>query len=167
MNRPSRALFLFLLTLSLPYCAFAQTKLSSTAKSATAPKSSPLLLQTIQGELQRAMAALAKADPAPYYMSYGATDHRSLMIAASDGAILTAVPQHSRVAEITVRVASPALDNSHGENRPSAMMTALLPLEDDPPAIARILWQTTDREYKTAARTFLQVKTEKQVQAEE
>jgi predicted Zn-dependent protease len=67
-----------------------------------------------------------------------------------------------------MRVAGPQLDNTHGaENRASGMMSALLPLNDDPEAISRILWLTTDREYKRASRNFLQVKTNLQVRARE
>ena len=53
-----------------------------------------------------------------------------------------------------VRVATPALDNTHEENRASGLTSTLLPLEDDADAIARVLWRTTDQQYKRAARTF-------------
>ena len=141
---------------------------ASTASSpASAGSSSNVLLDSMQHELSRAMASLSKADPAPYYMSYSATDRRALTIAASHGALLNTLAQHNRLADVSVRVSSPALDNSHGENRHSVVNTVLLPLEDDGASISRILWQATDREYKNAAATFLRVKTDKQVRAEE
>jgi TldD protein len=151
--------------------SFAQSKAnSSTGAAATvnqAETRSPAVLQTIQQELNRAMAALAKADPAPYYISYAVDDRQTMVMAAMQGALVTSMPRHARIAEVTVRVSGPQLDNTHGQHRRSAMSTALVPLEDNPSAIARVLWLTTDREYKTAARTFLQVKTETAVQAEE
>ena len=85
----------------------------------------------MQHELSRAMTALGKADPAPYYISYSATDRRALAIAASHGALLNTLAQHNRLADISVRVSNAALDNSHGENRRSVVSTVLLPLEDD------------------------------------
>ena len=124
-------------------------------------------MQTMQAELARAMAALSKADPPPYFMSYAADDRQNYFMAASQGALLASTPRRSRIAEVTVRISGPELDNTHGRHRPSAMSSSLLPLEDDPTAIARVLWQITDREYKNAAKTFLQVKTESAVQAEE
>lgn len=113
------------------------------------------------------MGALAKADPAPYYMSYSATERRASSMVASQGALMNSLAQHLRMADVSVRVSSPQLDNSHGENRGSAISTVLLPVEDDAASIRRVLWQTTDREYKNAAASFLKVKTSKQVQAEE
>jgi len=162
--------FVFALFLSAAVCANASAA-NRSAKSASAPPPAPatsaVLLDSMQHELNRAMSSLAKADPAPYFVSYSTTDRRELSIAASHGAILNTLAQHNRLADISVRVSTAALDNSHGENRHSALSTVLLPLEDDPAAIRRILWQATDREYKSAAATFLRVKTEKQVRAEE
>jgi TldD protein len=129
---------------------------------------SPVLLDVMQQELGRAMQSLAKQDPAPYFMSYAVTDHRSLAISAGQGALFGSETRRARTADISVRVAGPELDNTHGaENRTSGMMSTLLPLSDDPEAIARILWLTTDREYKRASRNFLQVKTNLQVRARE
>src|SRR5438270_7712636 len=80
--------------------------------SATVSGSSNVLLDSMKHELDRAMAALGKAEPAPYYMSYSATDRRALAIAASHGALLNTLAQHNRLADISVRVSAPALDNS-------------------------------------------------------
>jgi TldD protein len=126
-----------------------------------------VLLSVMEQELGRAIRELAKTDPAPYFISYAATDHSSVAINASHGALFNTSAKHTRTADVTLRVATPALDNTHDDNRPSGMMTALLPLQDDPDAIARVLWQTTDKQYKRAARTFLQVKTNTAVRAKE
>jgi predicted Zn-dependent protease len=66
-----------------------------------------------------------------------------------------------------MRVGTPELDNTHGTNRQSGMTSGPLPLGDDRDAIARSLWELTDREYKRAAPTYLNVKTNKAVRAEE
>jgi len=134
---------------------------------AAAP-ASPVLIDVMQQELGRAMQSLAHQDPPPYFLSYAVTDHRSVAITAGEGALFSSDSRHVRTADISMRVAGPQLDNTHGaENRASGMMSALLPLNDDPEAIARILWLTTDREYKRASRNFLQVKTNLQVRARE
>ena len=128
----------------------------------------PVLLEVMQQELGRAMQSLAKQDPPPYFISYAVTDHRSLAISAGQGALFGSETRRSRTADVSVRVAGPELDNTHGsENRTSGMMSTLLPLSDDSEAIARILWLTTDREYKRASRNFLQVRTNLQVRARE
>src|SRR5437588_5001671 len=107
-----------------------------------------VLLQTMKQELGRAMTFLAKADPAPYFISYSASDEFQNVIMASNGAIVGNIDRHSRIADISVRVGSPDLDNTHGEHRFGSVVTAVLPLDDKPDAIARVLWLNTDHMYK-------------------
>jgi TldD protein len=64
-------------------------------------------------------------------------------------------------------VGTPQLDNTHGQSRGSGMTSGSLPLNDDPDAEARVLWELTDRAYKRAAPAYLNVKTNNAVQAEE
>src|SRR5258708_33536626 len=79
------------------------------------------LLTVMEQELGRAMHDLAKTDPAPYFISYAATDRNSVQITASQGALFTSTSRHWRTADVTVRVATPALDNTHGDSRPTGM----------------------------------------------
>jgi TldD protein len=72
-----------------------------------------------------------------------------------------------RAAEVTMRIGTAALDNSHGTNRASASTTGALPLEDDRDAIAHELWRLTYEEYRKASKAYLNVKTNTQVQAQE
>ena len=136
---------------------------------ASGPASSPTdaLLAAMQKELIRAKTDLAKSDPAPYYMSYTVYDQNDLQIVASYGALLVSGGGHRRSADVVMRVGSPSLDNTHLDNRPSGMTSGLLPLENDPEAIARVLWQLTDREYKRASPAYLKVKTNTAVRSEE
>ena len=131
---------------------------------------SSALLDTMSAELARASASIGKdasdARP-PYYISYAARDVRTIMIAAEQGALLTSTSDHTRSADIVVRVGDPGLDNTHGPHRASAVRTVPLPLDDDPRAIARALWRGTNAEYGTALQTWLQVKTETRVRARE
>ena len=125
------------------------------------------LLATMQKELQRANAALAKSDPAPYFLSYSVADLDSAAVVATNGSLVISSHQQERQAAVIMRVGSPALDNTHDQSRPSGMTSGLLPLGDDLDATARVLWQLTNREYEKAAPAFAQVKTRSAVQAEE
>jgi predicted Zn-dependent protease len=124
-------------------------------------------LKSLQQELDRAMTSLSKAEPAPYFLSYSASDERAGVVMASNGALVANVDHHERSVDISVRVGSRQLDNTHGESRFNSIVTAALPLDDKPDAIARVLWINTDRTYKKAVQTFLQVKTDTKVRAEE
>ena len=121
----------------------------------------------MQRELHRATAAMAKSDPAPYYMSYSVASINGAFIVATNGAIAIAAPVERRQADVMMRVGSAALDNTHNQSRPSGISFTFLPLLDDSDAIARSLWEDTDREYQQASSAFLKVKTNKAVQSAE
>jgi TldD protein len=131
------------------------------------PPPNDVLLQTMQRELQRATDALAKADPAPYFLSYSVADGDALLIASVNGALVTSTGARRRQADVMMRVGSSALDNTHSQSRPSGISSGAVPLDDDADAIARVLWQLTDREYEQASSAFLKVKTNQAVQSEE
>ena len=125
------------------------------------------VMNVMQGELKRATAALAKSDPAPYYLGYTVYDQNTIVLAAAYGSLLTNSVVHRRQADVTMRVGSPALDNTHGQSRASGMVSGALPFGTDPDALARVLWELTDRGYKRASPAFLNVKTNTAVRAEE
>jgi TldD protein len=127
----------------------------------------PPLLRFMQQELDRAMGSLSKADPAPYFISYAGNDDFETVIMASNGSMVGNIERHDRNVDVSVRVGSRDLDNTHGENRFNAITTASLPLDDKPDAIARVLWLNTDRMYKKAAQGYLEVKTNTRVRAAE
>ena len=130
-------------------------------------KPADALLQIMKSELDRAKKDLAKSDPAPYFLSYTVYDQDQILIAASYGGLLTDTAECKRTADVTMRVGTPELDNTHGQSRQSGMTSGPLPLNDDSDAIARSLWELTDRAYKRAAPSYLNVKTNTAVQAEE
>jgi TldD protein len=137
-------------------------------RAASAPKAAPdPILKVMQGELARATSSLAKSEPAPYYLSYTVNDQDLVVLIGSYGSLLTDAGLRRRQADVTMRVGAPALDNTHGQSRSSGMTSGSLPLGDDPDAIARVLWELTDREYKRAAPAYLNVKTNTAVRAEE
>src|SRR5713226_6205055 len=133
----------------------------------TLEKNPDLLLSILQQELHRATKELTKSDPAPYFISYSVFDQNALVIASSYGSLLNSFGGHRRSTDVTMRVGSPALDNTHEGNRPSGMTSGSLPVGGYTDAIARVLWQLTDREYKRAAPAFLYAKTGAAVRTEE
>lgn len=135
--------------------------------SKSAAISSDSILSTMQTELMRAKSDLAKTDPAPYFMSYTVYDQDQVIIAASYGGLLSDTVVRRRSADVTMRVGTAQLDNTHGQGRASGMMSGPLPLNDAPGAESRVLWELTDRAYKRAAPSYLNVKTNTAVQAEE
>jgi len=128
---------------------------------------SDALLESMQSELQRASASLSKSDPPAYFLSYSAYDGDSVTIVASYGSLLASFSNRVRRAGVVVRVGSPELDNTHGQNRRSAITQDELPLEDDRGALARSFWWLTNRGYRSSAPAFLKVKTDTAVRSEE
>jgi TldD protein len=136
------------------------------APKAVAKTTDPVLI-TMQTELDRAKTDLAKSDPAPYFLSYTVNDQDMIVIAGSFGGLLTDSAVKRRSADVTMRVGSPELDNTHGQSRSSGMTSDTLPLDGNAEATSRVLWEMTDRAYKRAAPAFMNVKTNTAVQAEE
>jgi predicted Zn-dependent protease len=154
-NRVCCALLIFLLTLAF-----------SLSSSAASDKPDPLLA-TMQEEMQRAQNSLGKLDPAPYFLSYSVYDQSLVMAVGSQGSLVSSTQVRRRAADVTMRIGTPALDNSHQQNRGSARTSGTLPLSDDRNAIAHELWRLTYEEYRKASKAYASVKTNTQVQAKE
>ena len=133
-----------------------------------APKVSPdPVMKTMQAELARAFAALGKEESAPYYISYTVYDQHLSVLVGAYGSLLTDASLERRQGDVVMRVGSPVRDNTHAQSRSSGMTSGALPIGDDQDAIARVLWELTDREYKRAAPALLNVKTRQAVEADE
>jgi TldD protein len=157
----TRTTALLLLAALLPPGGFSADG-PETAASAPDP-----VMNVMQAELRRATTALAKSDPVPYYIGYTVYDQNTMVLAGAYGSLLTNAVVRRRQADVTMRVGSPALDNTHGQSRASGMVSGSLPFGTDPDALARVLWELTDRGYKRASPAFLNVKTNTAVRAEE
>ena len=105
--------------------------------------SGDVLLSTMQRELRRAQTNLGQLNPAPYFTSYSVYDEEGTVVVGGLGSLLNSTQFHRRMGEVTMRVGSAVLDNTHQESRPSGMSSGLVPLQDDPDAVARVLWQLT------------------------
>ncbi len=131
----------------------------------------PVLLDAMTAELNRAFRLLGKQDPdkqlPPYFLSYSVAEASSVAIQAQFGALVSSTSDHIRVADVQVRIGSPKLDNTHGDHRSSAVTTTVLPLGDDREALQRSLWLATNTGYGKALDNYLLVKTEAAVRAGE
>ena len=92
-----------------------------------ADKGEGVLLSTMQAELERAKTSLEKSDPAPYFISYEVYDQHTMVLAGTYGTIVTSNLGNHRWADVTMRVGSPAMDNTHNENRDSGISSGALP----------------------------------------
>lgn len=163
---PSKRFFCILTLWLAPFALIAVHE-SPARAAAVDDKDSSVLLTTMQTELQRAKTSLAKSDPAPYFLSYVVYNQRSLSVSGTYGTIVNSSANTRRWADVTMRVGTPMLDNTHGENRTSGITSGSLPLNDDRDAIARTLWELTDREYRRAAPAYAKVVSNTEVQAAE
>lgn len=126
-----------------------------------------LVLASMEKELKRAQAELGKQSPAAYYLSYTVHDDQSLLSVGLNGTLVTSVTASKRLADVILRVGSPQLDNTHQENRPSAITTDTLPMNADAEAIQHGLWRLTYTGYRKASTAFLNAQTKTQVKAKE
>src|SRR5882672_6857764 len=125
------------------------------------------VLKAMQNEIKRATAELGKTEQPPYYLSYTVYDQDFVVLVGAYGSLLTNSAAQRRFADVNMRVGVPELDNTHGQSRPSGVNSGSLPLGNDQDAIARVLWELTDREYKRAVPSLLSVRTNTAVRAEE
>lgn len=124
------------------------------------------LLDFARDELGRNFHILKeKGDPAPYFIQYSIFDVQSASYGSNLGALQVSSKSHNRVADISVRVGSPKLDNYHATRgeRPQFSTGIALPIEDKPDEIRRRLWRETDRTWRRASQAFINLKTSTQV----
>jgi len=163
-SKNAALLAIHVLLIAIPTALFSQKP--PTGETA-ATGSDNLLLATMEKELRRGQSELAKQDPAPYFASYNVTDGESLVILSAQGAILNSTRTHNRAADVSMRIGTPALDNTHDKERASGITSGQLPLRDDPDAIARVLWRLTYDEYRKARQAYTNVKTQSAVRAKD
>ena len=147
------------LVLTLPVAAGAQQQ------------TTPVLLNAMTTELNRAFTSLGKQESGkqlpPYFLSYSVSDAGAVVIRAQAGALVDSSTNHVRIADVQLRIGDPKLDNTHGAHRASAVTSTPLPLNDDREALARSLWLATNAGYGKALDNYMRVKTEAEVHAKE
>ena len=161
---------------SLPRTALAVIVLSAgvrIGRAQTAASSAPSpMLNTMYDELTRNFSALKSQPTPPYFLSYEITDTRSATVSSEFGALESSNERHNRQLDIALRVGSYRFDNTHAVRgnfaRADASMdrfagTAVIPIDDDPPAIRNALWYQTDRHYKAAVQQLSSARTNARV----
>ena len=119
-------------------------------------------------ELQRNFAALKKADPAPYFMSYQLVEQEAMSVTGTLGTLQGSTAGKSRSLDVSIRVGDAKLDNYRQirGDRPQFSGAIAMPLEDEPNALRRRLWLETDRVFRAAGQRLINIKTNQQVKLE-
>ncbi|HVT59017.1 MAG TPA: metallopeptidase TldD-related protein [Thermoanaerobaculia bacterium] len=138
------------------------------------PSEKSAVLQALEEEMQRSVEGLkAKGDPAPYFISYYVTEREGVRVSVSRGALRHRSSERSRLLDVEVRAGDYAFDSTRrlrGERGffPGRQSRPVrLPLEDDLTAMRQAIWLETDRRYKDAIESFIQVKTNAELKAKE
>jgi TldD protein len=138
------------------------------------PPEKSVVLRALEEEMQRSKEGLkAKGDPTPYFISYCVTEREGVRISVSRGALRHRSTERSRLLDVEVRVGDYAFDSTRrlrGERGffPGRLFRAVrLPLEDDLLAMRQAIWLETDRRYRDAVESFIQVKTNAELKAKE
>jgi len=140
--------------------------LTAALTTAAAPAATDPLLQTLQDELQRELAALQASDNPPYYLSLRVEDEQRLAVSASFGALAGSELRRTRRLTPAVRVGSAWRDNTHelrGSHSSSSVndegaRAQSLPLDDDDLALRQKIWQAVDAEHRAAQQRYEKVK---------
>jgi len=121
-------------------------------------------------ELGRNFSVLkAKADPAPYFLSYEVAEEEVHGVSATLGAVTSNTEGKSRRLDVCVRVGSPKLDNYHRVRGERMQFTsgAAITFEDQPDSIRNSIWRETDRAYRSAAQRLIKIRTNAEVKVAE
>ena len=158
---------------ALALAGFASVVAAVPADRALESGSPPPVLAAMQAELERSFARLGQEEEPPYYLSYEIHEQHSLTATVSFGQLVRRSESRQRQADVDLRVGSPELDNTHprrGDGRrlspPNRFAWVEVPLDDDPAAIASVLWAETDRRYKRAVEDLTAIATNVEVQVE-
>jgi predicted Zn-dependent protease len=127
------------------------------------------VLAALQAELERSVKSFGAQDPAAYYIGYTVTDTQRVDVSGSNGALLNSSETRNRWLEVSVRVGSYQLDNTHkvGERQAQGGSPGeSVPVDDDPEVIRRAVWLETDKQYRSAEEALIKIKTGKEVKVE-
>jgi TldD protein len=134
-----------------------------------APARRSPLLAAMQAELERSVKTLGAQNPPAYYIGYTVTDTQRSEVSGSNGALLSSGENRNRWLEVSVRVGSYDLDNTHkvgDRQNQSGGPGSPVPIEDDTEVLRRAVWRETDKQYRSAAEWLIKIKTGKEVKVE-
>ncbi len=128
-------------------------------------------LDTMGSEIERAMAALASQDTAPYFISAELTELWGVDMSAEEGALQGYSPVHQRHLDVDLRIGSPELDSSHalrsGRGERPGRHGRTVPLGEDQDLLRRTMWREIDHRYSVARERWAKVASDQQVLVEE
>jgi len=130
------------------------------------------LLDIMVEELDYNFKKLQYADSAElYFISYQVLDERDVNIGAELGVLTTDRDTHGRYLDVSLRVGSYKLDNTHeltGRRQQSYTMprSVALPHDNNEEAIKMEIWNETDRRFKEAQEKYTNVLTNTAVKVE-
>jgi TldD protein len=135
----------------------------------TEPAASPVL-EAMRQELSRSMESFKKQPQPPYFLSYEITETHSVSVEGAFGTIASSNESRFRQLNIDLRVGEPTFDNTHPIRGGMPFFDfgdrfsmTIVPIENNPSAIRRVLWNETDRRYKNALEHYLRAKANAQV----
>jgi predicted Zn-dependent protease len=144
------------------------------------PAEKDVLLDALVSELDRSKKGLKGEPDAPlYYLSYRVADADGWVQSASFGALEGSTQSKQagsgrvRMLDISARVGSPQLDNTHrvrGAGRydyEGGTVGRSIPVDDDAGALAVAIWRATHDAYRSATREILKVRANIAVKAAE
>ena len=110
-----------------------------------------ILFAAMRDELNRSLNELELKDfGKPYFIEYGISDVYSFSVSAKFGALQGSGIEHSRSANVQVRLGGYEFDNTNLFSTGSSGFSTGLVLDDDYDSIRRDLWLATDSAYKSA-----------------
>lgn len=139
-----------LLACTIPMAAQQKgAQLTATAPSASTAASADPILEAMRQELDRSKSQLKMQNVLPpYYIEYRLSDLDQYDAEAAFGALRENQRVHARSIRVVVRVGDYKQDSYYG---PGVGAVDFAPLENDPIALRRQLWNATDNAYKEAS----------------
>ncbi|MCX7936201.1 MAG: metallopeptidase TldD-related protein [Bacteroidota bacterium] len=146
---------------------------AETRATASSLDSTDTVVRALHTELQRWQTAFGAVNPTPYFVAYWVYDVQNIMLSAEGGAIETAATERRRLLDVSVRVGSYQLDNTHilrgssGIQFGRGQVSFEMPFDGDEDALRQVIWQATDRAYKAAVERYEKVLTNRAVKVRE
>jgi TldD protein len=134
-----------------------------------APAKRSPLLSAMQAELERSIQTFSAQEPPAYYLSYTITDTQRVNVSGSNGALLNSDENRNRWLEVSVRVGSYQLDNTHKVSERQSQSGGpgtSVPVDDDPEVLRRAIWLETNKQFRNASEELIKIKTGKEVKVD-
>ena len=126
------------------------------------------IVKTMEQELGRSTTELCLDEhERPYFIGFRLVEHRSAVVAARFGGLITSDDDHVRRIAVDVRVGDYRFDSSRKasdfdfDEQPTFQPRAEAPVDDSPLVLRSTLWLLTDDAYKKALSNYLRKRAKK------